>query len=935
MKKFFKWTGISLLVLIVLVIALPFMFKGKLIQLAKDQANNNLNAKVDFGEFDLTIFSSFPNFRFSINNVSVVGVGDFEKDTLAYLKKLQLDVNVMSVISGDQIKIKEIILTEPKVNAIVMHDGKANWDIAKPSVDTTKAVPDTAKTKFKMSLKKLEITKAQITYNDMQGNMKASLADFDFNLSGDFTQDNFLLAIVTEIQKLNYTMGGVAYAKDMHVKLKMDMDADMPNMKFTFKENEFNFNELGLGLDGFVAMPDTNISMDLKFLCKQTEFKNILSLIPAVYSKDFASVKTAGKLALNGYAKGTYNASELPAFGVHLEIADAMFKYPSLPKSVNNINVKVDVENPNGKPDATKIDVEKFHVEMAGNPIDMVMHVSTPVSDPNLHGEVKGKIDLSSVKEFVPLDKGDDMSGVVIADVKMKGRMSSITNKKYEEFKAEGTLEIDKMNYKTSTLPYEVLINEMKMKFTPQYVELNSFDSKMGKSDIKANGKIENFMQYIFQDSLIKGAFAMNSSLIDLNQLMSSPTSTATTAPAATDTAKAAPMSVVEVPKNIDFVLNANIGTLLYDQLDIKNVIGEIVVRNARAAMTNVKMNLLEGSMVMSGFYDTKNLRNPNINFNLNITDFDMQKTSAAFVTVKKLAPIVNSAHGKFSTTLNDFTANLKQDMSPDMNTLNGHGNLKTKGLMVEDFPPFVKLDDALHLNKLKKVNVSDVSVDYEFKDSRVYTKPFKTKISDIPAEISGSTGFDQTIDYKWVMEVPTKLMGSQGQQVAQDWLNKASGLAGTKATLPEKLDVTALIGGTVMKPEIKTGLKNAMKDVKNTVVDKVKEVVEQKKEEVIKDAKAEASKQAEKILADAQKIADDIKAQGAKLADDIRKQGNVAADSVVSVASGPIQKIAAKKIADGMRKQSESKAQKVNDEANAKADKVMADARAQADKLK
>lgn len=935
MKKFLKWTGITLLVIIILLIALPFMFKGKLIQMAKDEANKSLNAKVDFGEFDLSIFSSFPDFRFSINNVSVAGVGEFENDTLAYLKKLQLDVNLMSVIKGDQIKIKEIILTEPHVNAIVLQNGKANWDITKPSVDTTKEVSDTAKTKFKMSLKKFEIIKAQISYNDMQGNMKASLNDLDFNLKGDFTQDNFLLGIVSEIQKMNYSMDGVAYAKDMHVKLKIDMDANMPEMKFTFKENEINLNELGLGIDGFVAMPDTNINMDLKFLCKQTEFKNILSLIPAVYSKDFASVKTEGKLALNGYAKGTYNAASLPAFGTHLEIANAMFKYPSLPKSVNNINIKADVENPNGKPDATKIDIEKFHVEMAGNPVDMVMHVSTPVSDPNVHGEVKGKVDLSTMKDFVPLEKGDDMSGIVTADVKMKGKMSSITNKKYEEFNAQGTVEVDKIQYKTASLPYDITVNTMKLNFTPQYVELASFDSKMGNSDIKANGKIENFLQYIFQDSLIKGVFAVNSSLIDLNQLMSSPSGTAAATPAPADTAKAAPMTVAEVPANIDFVLKTNISKLLYDKLDIGNVMGEVIVRNARATMSNLKMNLLDGSMMMSGFYDTKDKRTPKLNFNLNISDFDIQKTNAAFNTVKTMAPVAASARGKFSTTLNDFAATLKQDMSPDLNTMSGHGTLKTKSVSIEEFPPFVKLDDELHLNKLKKVSVSDLSVEYEFKDGRVHTKPFKTKISDIPTEISGSTGFDQTIDYKWVMEVPTKMMGAQGQQVAQDWLNKASAAAGTKATLPDKIDVTALIGGTVTKPVIKTGLKSAMTNVKNEVVNQVKEVIEQKKEEAIKDVKAEASKQAEKILADAQKTADDIKAQGAKLADDIRKQGNVGADSVVNIAKGPIEKIAAKKIAEGMRKQSDQKAQKVTDEANAKADKVMADARAQADKLK
>lgn len=934
MKKFLKWTSITILILIVLLITLPFLFKGKLIELAKKEANKNLNAKVDFGDFDLSIISSFPDFRFTIDKVSVIGVGAFEGDTLAYLKNLRLDVNLKSVISGDQIKVKEIVLTEPRINAIVLADGRANWDIAKPSSDTTKEEASGEKTKFKLSLKKFEISDARITYNDMQGGMKAGLEDFDFNLSGDFSEDNFLLEIVSEIQKLNFSMGGMDYAKDMRVKLKIDADADMPNMKFTLKENEFDFNELGLGVDGFIAMPDSNINMDIKFLCKQTEFKNILSLIPAVFTKDFASVQTKGKLALNGYAKGTYNASTLPAFGTHLEITDAMFKYPSLPKSVNNIQLKLDVENPNGKPDATKIDLDKLHLEMAGNPVDMAMHVSTPVSDPNLNGWVKGKIDMSSVKEFVPMEKTDDMSGVVTADVTLKGRMSSITNKKYEEFNAQGSITIDKMHYKTATLPYDVLINTLKLNFTPQFVELANFDSKMGNSDIKANGKIENFLQYMFQDSLIKGAFALNSSLIDLNQLTAS-TGTTSAAPAATSTASAEPMTVVEVPANIDFVMNTNIGKLLYDKMEITNMLGEIVVRNARLAMTNLKMNMLDGAMMISGYYDTKNKAKPGINFNLNITEFDIQKSCKAFVTLEKLAPVCKSASGKFSTTLSDFVAVLKPDMSPDLNTLSGNGTLKTKSVTIQDYPALVKLDDALKLNKLKKVSINDLNLQYEFKDGRVHTKPFNTKIADIPVEISGSTGFDQSLDYKWNMEIPTKLMGNQGQEMVQGWVNKAGSAAGTQAKVPDKVKATALIGGTVTSPVVKLGLKDAMKDMKNEVVNQVKEVIEQKKEEVIKDAKAEASKQAEKILADAQKLADDIKAQGARSAEDIRTKGNFAADSVNNSAKGPLEKMAAKKIAEGMKKKAEANAQKVTEESNAKADKVMVDARAQADKLK
>jgi hypothetical protein len=333
--------------------------------------------------------------------------------------------------------------------------------------------------------------------------------------------------------------------------MKVNMEMDMPNFKFTFKENEFNLNELGLGLDGFIAMPKEDIDMDIKFLCKQAEFKSLLSLVPAVYAKDFASIKTSGKLALNGHAKGTYNEKSLPGFGVHLEVKDAMFKYPSLPKSVNNIQINLDVNNPNGNPDATVIDLNKFHVEMAGNPIDMVMHVKTPVSDASIDGMLKGKIVLASMKEFIPLEKGDELNGTISMNVSMNGRMSMIEQEKYDQFKADGFIEIEKMNYKTATLPYGVLINAMRMNFTPQYVELANFDSKMGNSDIKASGKIEDFMQYVFKDSLIKGNFALNSSFIDLNELMGS-TPTDTTGAAAAAAADTVPMTVIEVPKNID-----------------------------------------------------------------------------------------------------------------------------------------------------------------------------------------------------------------------------------------------------------------------------------------------------------------------------------------------------------------------------------------------
>ncbi len=921
LKRILKWSGITFLLLLILIIAAPFIFKDKLVQLVKDEANNSLNAKVDFGEFDLTLFSSFPDFRFKIQNVSVINVEPFKGDTLAYIKELSFDLNIKSVIAGDKYQINSLIIDEPKINGIVMHDGKANWDIAKASADTAAVEPaDTSATKFAMKLKSLQIKHANITYNDMQGNMSAVLKDMNYTLSGDFTQDNFILSNLLEIAELSYNMGGVGYLTKAKTRFKADIDMDMPNMKFTFKENEFDLNELALAFDGSVSMPKDDIGMDLKFAAKQTEFKSILSLIPSVYSKDFANVKTEGKLKLDGMAKGTMHTSAdgksdtYPSFEVNLGIANAMFKYPSLPKSVNNINIDVHVENKKDYLDATVIDVNKFHLEMAGNPIDMWAHVKTPISDPDLAAEIKGVINMASVKEFVPMEAGDEMTGIVKADIAAAGRMSSIDKKEYDKFKLAGSLEIDKMNYKTTTLPYEVMLNTMKLNFTNQFVELTAFDALMGKSDIKANGKIDNFMQYIFKDSLIVGHFNVQSNLMDLNELMSSSsTETVAAKPTAADTAA---MTVVEVPGNIDFILNANITKLLYDNLVIDNMNGNIEIKKRKVDMTNLNLGLLGGKVLMNGYYETTNPKKPTVDLSFKVDNFDIQKTFAAFNTVQKIAPIGQYSKGMFTATLENFKADLDQSMSPILSTLHGNGVFKTSSVTVGGFPAFVKLGEALKIEQLKNLNIQNVVAEYEFKDGRVNLRnPVKVKIDKIDAEITGSTGFDQTIDYNWKMTVPTEMFGAQANTMVAGLLGQASSAIGTTVSMPKNVKVNVGFGGTVMKPTVKTGTKagEGGATVKDQAVTAVKD---------------KANEEAQKILADAQAQVEKLKADAQVASDKLKAEGYAAADKQVEDVKNPLAKIAAKKAAEVAKKEVDKQAQKVLDEAEVRSQKILEEAK-------
>ena len=205
MKKALKWIGIFLLVVIVFLVAAPFLFKDKIVSKIKEETNKNLNAKVDFGDFDLSLFRSFPDFSLRLNELKVINIEPFAGDTLIYTKQLDLTVDLMSVIKGGEIKIKSVDLNSAIMNFLVDKDGKANWDIAKPSTG-----PETASepSSFKANLKHYAISNSRIIYDDKSLGFYLKLDGVNHSGKGDFTQDLFVLSTNTEASNVDMAYGG-------------------------------------------------------------------------------------------------------------------------------------------------------------------------------------------------------------------------------------------------------------------------------------------------------------------------------------------------------------------------------------------------------------------------------------------------------------------------------------------------------------------------------------------------------------------------------------------------------------------------------------------------------------------------------------------------------------------------------------------------------
>ena len=510
-KKILKIAGLILLVLLVLAFTLPIVFKGKILHIAKREVNNAVHAKVDFEDVSISFFRNFPRLAVGLEELEVIGLDEFKNDTLISAKRIDIALNLFSLF-GDQMKIYGITIDQPRINAIITKEGKANWDITKTEEE---AVEEEEATEFNLNLKKYEIKDGYISYNDMEGDMSAVIEHLNHSGSGDFTSDLFTLATKTEAGAISFTYTKIPYLVKAKASLDADIQVDNPNSKYTFKTEDVVLNDLRLATEGyFQFVNDTTYGMDISFNAPSTEFKTLLSLIPAIYKNDFDKIKTSGKAIFNGFVKGEYNSVKMPAFNVNLNVEEGFFQYPDLPQPVKNITIAMKVDNPDGVIDNTVVDISKGHIEFGNDPFDFRLLLKKPETVQDIDASIKGKLNLAQVTEFVKLEGNTKLSGMIDADASAKGHVQVIAQQKPGPFSANGFINISNLNYSSADFPAPVKNSNIQIRFdnpdgVPDHtvIHIPQGHVEIGSDPLDFNVTITNPATVLNFDGAVKGKF--------------------------------------------------------------------------------------------------------------------------------------------------------------------------------------------------------------------------------------------------------------------------------------------------------------------------------------------------------------------------------------------------------------------------------------------
>lgn len=938
MKKTFKILSICLLVIIILLIVLPFAFKGKIKDLVLKEANKSLNATLELGNVSLSFIRSFPDASIGLNDIIIIGKGEFDGDTLASIKSFSLSTSILDLINGSPYKIRKIGIDGADIRLKVLADGQANWDITK-ATETQKPeeVSTSGTSDFHLLLKSLLIENSRLVYDDIPNSTYVILEGFNHHLSGDLGANFTTLETETKISKTLLSYDRETYLRNATIYWKADLDADLEHSIYTFRKNTLKINDFSLSFDGTVGLPADGYDLQLSFASPDNTFKQLLSLVPAIYTQDFASVKTDGKIGFDGFLKGKYTDDQYPAFLLNLQVSDAWFQYPDLPAAVNSINILARIESPGGDLDNTIVNVEKFSMNLAGNPVMASLLLKNPMTDPYIDTRVDMKINLSDIQKFYPLEQGEELNGNVNADFALKGRLSDVENERYNNFEASGNLQTNGIKYSTPYFGQQLIIESAQLNITPAYLDLTDFKIKAGRSDFSLKGKLNNYLAYYLKNETLLGNFSLNSSRIDVNELLTFPETQ--NEPTTTDTAA---LSAFVVPPGIDFTLNASASRVEYMNLDIKNFIGRIRIKDQKLMLEEVTMNSLGGKLMINGSYESADPNNPMVDFSLGLKDISIPETFRTFNMVEKFAPLAEKVHGDFSGNFK-LVGLLDKQMVPRLETLTGGGDLITSAIQVSNVNTLNQLSNSLKMDQLKELKIAGTKLVVQFLGGVMDVKPFDFKALGIDMNLGGKTSLDQSIGYVLKMKIPRSMMGGAANNIMNDLVARA-GQSGANIKLGDFINVDALIEGTITDPKVKLNLAGTGNDMVESVKEQVKQQIEQKVEEVKDQVKEEADKyikeadqKAQALLDQAQKQSDEVLKNAQNLADETKKQANANADKLVqeSKGKGYVSELAAKKSADEVRKQGDKQSQNILDEAKKKSASIIDKARLEAEKIK
>jgi len=789
--------------------------------------------------------SVFPSLSLNMEGVSMSNRPGFSADPFLTIEALRLHVKLFPLLKS-RVDVTSLELDRPHLLLEINKRNETNYGdpggkekatpqgpgTPEPSPSAGKAPPPAAA----FLISNLLVDRAAIDYVNHRENSATRVANLFLTMDVGGEGSIIIITGTAATDSLSYGTVETPLLSGLRLRLDHRVSYDLSNDHLSIDKGEITVQDMRLMLSGSVSRLRSDTRLDLSVGSDSLNIADLLSLVPRVYLKKAEGIEGNGTAQVHITVTGTLTDSTSADVAGTISARGASIRYPQLPKPITDIAVTSRFIRTKSR---QAFSIDNLTANLGGTPLRMSMTVEK-FDDPSFALSASGSLNLATLSEYYPLERGTELGGEVTLDLRIAGRISVP-----KTLKASGSVSLRDVSAKTAATTNPVRKLNGIIGFSNEVIDSKKLSLTMGESDMTLAFRLRNYLSLVSTDTKAPQSTAsmtLQSNHLFVHDITGDKPASASAAEKPTSPAEgttggqksgppgkpgpASGKSPFPFP-SLEMDIVATIGRLTFEKFECTNVRGSMHVGKGLVTMQSLSLNAFGGSVVSNGTLDlSRPDRSP----------FDLDLSLNA-LEASSLLPLFTSFGQRLSGALTMRTS-LKGALDDTLGLvpdgLQGGGKVAVKNGSLKGFRINQTLARQLNLPDLETIQFKDWGNDFTIENGRFVVKDLTITGLNAQYVVNGSQGLDGSLDYRMALYLPESAAPKL----------KIAGLGGEAVNLFKdqsgrlRLDFT--VGGTTDDPRVQLNTEPVRKraeDLAKQKLDEERKKLEENLKEKVGDA--------------------------------------------------------------------------------------------------
>lgn len=508
-KKRLIIVGITLLLIFIFPIASFLLFKNSIKDILVEKINNKIDAVFSVNDFDVSIFSNFPQLTVSLYDVSLTGIDDLSTDTLMVSKSVDVMFSVSKILIG-KYEIKEVIVDGAFIKPKTFADGKTNWDILKKDTITDLLDGDTIEEIEKINIKgmllvdRITFCNSNLVYEDQTSETILVLDGINGSVLGQIVENKEPLNL-TVASDVTLRKNGITILQDIDLDINLFFSLDQDAKSIDIFKSSFLLNQFKLSVLGSINIKESNSTLfNVDITSAENTFSDFLSFI-YLSNKE---IDTKGKVLFNGSVKGLLKDKLLPSFDFSLIVEDACIRNKTTKSTIDDINLKMIVENiPVDSLNNISFQIAPFCITNDSNRAEGYFLFNEHDNIISVGAELNASVDLSVLSQILPSNNS----------IKLEGILKSNLN--IENSKFTGLLQLKNFDF-IRELNSEYTVGNLSLSTVNNLTDISVSGFKYKNTDLMIRAKGFNLLAFFLYHKSLNGNLLVESDNLESKTIL-------------------------------------------------------------------------------------------------------------------------------------------------------------------------------------------------------------------------------------------------------------------------------------------------------------------------------------------------------------------------------------------------------------------------------